>query len=76
MSKNGALMASGMIEELTQLVERHGDLPAMVGAGHALETPPRPRVLQAVRGKRAKTVFMCHRPLSNDFDLTPIIRLG
>lgn len=38
MSRNKALMASELIEHLTQLVEQHGDLPVLLGPGHTLET--------------------------------------
>ena len=36
MSKNKALMATALIKDLTQLVERHGDLPVLIGRGHIL----------------------------------------
>lgn len=39
MSKNKALMATVMIEHLTQLVEQHGDLPVLIGRGHTLGAP-------------------------------------
>lgn len=76
MSENKALMASTMIEHLTQLVEQHGDLPVLMGHGHTLITPRRPRVTQAVREEHVKTMFVCHRPLLSDFDTTPVIHLG
>nr|DAW38076.1 MAG TPA: hypothetical protein [Caudoviricetes sp.] len=76
MSKNKALMASALIEHLTQLVERNGDLPVLMGCGHTLLTPSKPRVMQAVREERVKTMFVCHRPLLSDFDTTPVIHLG
>lgn len=76
MSKNKALMATAVIEDLTRLVEQHGDLPVLVGFGHTLMTPHRPKVMEAVREKRTKTMFVCHRPLLSDFDTTPIIHLG
>ena len=76
MSKNKALMATAVIEHLAQLVERHGDLPVLVGRGHTLTTPPKPRVMRAVREERVKTMFVCHRPLLSDFDTTLVIQLG
>lgn len=75
MSRNKALMASALIEDLTQLVEQHGDLPVMVGAGHTLTTPDRPKVEDAVREERAKTMFICHRPLLCDTKTIPVIHL-
>jgi hypothetical protein len=69
-------MASELIEHLTQLVERNGDLPVLIGHGHALKTPPKPRVMRAVREEHIKTMFVCHRPLLSDFDTTPVIHLG
>ena len=76
MSGNKALMATALIEHLTRLVERHGDLPVLIGRGHTLKTPPKPRVMQAVREEHIKTMFVCHRPLLSDFDTTPVIHLG
>lgn len=69
-------MASAMIEDLTRLVEQHGDLPVPIGRGHTLKTPPKPRVTRAVREERIKTMFVCHRPLLSDFDATPVIHVG
>lgn len=76
MSKNKALMATTLIEDLTQLVEQHGDLPVVVGLGHTLTTPYRPVVREAVNEERVKTEFVCHRPLLDDLDTTPVIHLG
>lgn len=76
MSKSKALMATAMIEDLTRLVEQHGDLPVLIGRGHTLKTPPKPRVMRAVREEHIKTMFVCHRPLLSDFDTTPVIHLG
>ena len=76
MSENNALMATTLIEDLTQLVEQHGDLPVMVGLGHTLLTPYRPKVMEAVREECVKTEFVCHRPLLSDFKTTPVIHLG
>lgn len=75
MSRNKALMASALIEDLTQLVEQHGDLPVLVGAGHTLTTPDRPKVEDAVREERVKTMFICHRPLLCDINTIPVIHL-
>lgn len=75
MSRNKALMASALIEDLTQLVERHGDLPVLVGAGHDLTTPDRPKVASAVREEHLKTTFACHRPLLCDVNMIPVIHL-
>lgn len=75
-SKTKALMATTMIEDLTRLVERHGDLPVLVGRGHTLQTPHHPKVMAAVREEHVKTMFICHRPLLQDFDTTPVIHLG
>lgn len=75
-SKNKALMATTMIEDLTRLVERHGDLPVLIGLGHTLTTPYRPKVMAAVREEHVKTTFLCHRPLLSDFDTIPVIHLG
>lgn len=75
MSRNKALMASAVIEDLTRLVERNGDLPVLVGAGHTLTTPGHPKVVRAVREERVKTMFLCHRPLLSDFDTIPIIHI-
>lgn len=76
MSKNKALMASALIEDLTRLVEQNGDLPVMIGLGHILEAPARPKVMRAVREEHVKTMFVCHRPLLTDFDTIPVIHLG
>lgn len=76
MSRNKALMASTLIEDLTRLVEQHGDLPVLVGHGHTLMTPYRPKVMAAVTEEHVKTEFICHRPLLSDFDTTPVIHLG
>lgn len=75
MSRGKALMASTLIEDLTRLVEQHGDLPVLVGEGHTLMTPDRPKVERAVREERMKTVFTCHRPLLNDINTIPVIHL-
>lgn len=76
MSKTKARMATAVIEDLTRLVEQHGDLPVMIGKGHTLTTPPRPKVMAAVREERIKTMFICHRPLLSDFNTIPAIYLG
>ena len=76
MSENEALMATAVIEDLTRLVEQHGDLPVLVGFGHALMTPRRPKVTGAVREERMKTEFVCHRPLLSDFNTIPVIHFG
>ena len=73
---NNALMATTVIEDLTRLVEQHGDLPVVVGFGHTLMTPNSPEVREAVVDERVKTEFVCHRPLLNDFDMTPVIHFG
>lgn len=75
MSRNKALMASALIEDLTQLVEQHGDLPVLVGEGHTLMTPDRPKVERAVREERVKATFACHRPLLCDIKTIPVIHL-
>lgn len=75
MSRNKALMASTLIEDLTRLVERHGDLPVLVGEGHTLMTPDRPKATNAVREEHVKTTFLCHRPLLSDIDTIPVIHL-
>lgn len=75
MSKNKALMASALIEDLTRLVEQHGDLPVLVGAGHTLTTPDRPKVERAAREEHVKTAFVCHRPLLCDINTIPVIHL-
>lgn len=75
MSRNKALMASALIEDLTQLVEQHGDLPVLVGAGHTLMTPDRPKVASAVMEEHVKTTLICHRPLLCDTDTMPVIHL-
>ncbi len=76
MDEDKALMATTLIEDLTRLVEEHGDLPVMVGMGRILMTPYRPKVMNAVWDKRVKTGFVCHRPLLNDLKTTPVIHLG
>lgn len=76
MSMSKALLASELIEHLTQLVERNGDLPVLMGRGHTLKTPPKPRVVRAVREEHIKTMFVCHHPLLSDFDTTPVMHLG
>lgn len=76
MSKAKALMATTMIEDLTRLVEQHGDLPVLVGLGHTLVTPRRPEVAEAVREERVVTEFICHRPLLADSERMPVIHLG
>lgn len=76
MSKAKALMATAMIRDLTRLVEQHGDLPVLVGLGHTMTTPDRPKVAAAVKEERAKTRFTCYRPLLCDLDTTPVILLG
>lgn len=76
MSKAKALMATTLIEDLTRLVEQRGDLPVVVGHGHTLMTPYRPKVMDAVREERMKTEFVYHRPLLNDLKTTPVIHLG
>lgn len=75
MSRDKALMASALIEDLTRLVEQHGDLPVLVGAGHTLTTPDRPKVASAVTEEHVKTTFMCHRPLLCDINAIPVIHL-
>lgn len=75
-SMNNALMATALIEDLTQLVEQHGDLPVVTGFGHTLMTPTRPKVMEAVVDEHVKTEFVCHRPLLNDFKMAPVIHLG
>lgn len=75
-SKTRALMATTMIEDLTRIVEQHGDLPVLVGLGHSLITPTRPKVTTAVREKRVATEFLCHRPLLSDSETIPVIHLG
>lgn len=76
MDENKALMATTVIEDLTRLVEQHGDLPVLIGLGHALTTPNRPKVIAAVREERIKTEFACHRQLLSDFKTIPVIHLG
>lgn len=75
-SEAKALMATTVIEDLTQLVEQHGDLPVLIGLGHTLTTPDRPKVMEAVQEKRMKTAFTCHRPLLSDLKTIPVICLG
>lgn len=74
-SKAEALMASTVIEDLTRLVEHHGDLPVVIGLGHTLTAPNRPKVTAAVREERVETMFICHRPLLSDSKTTPVILL-
>lgn len=76
MNKGKPLMATALIEDLTRLVEQHGDMPVLTGYGHTLMTPYRPKVTQAVRDGEVKTMFVCHRPLLKDFDTIPVIHLG
>lgn len=75
-SRHNVLMATAMIEELTRLVEQHGDLPVVMGHGHTLTTPYPPKVMEVVVEERVKTMFVCHRPLLNDFKKTPVIHIG
>lgn len=75
MGRNKALMASAVIERLTQLVEQHGDLPVMVGSGHTLTTPARPKVTRVVQEEHMKTMFVCHRQLLCDRDTIPVIHI-
>lgn len=75
-SKNKALMATALIEDLTRLVEQHGDLPVLIGPGSTLTTPYRPKAMAAVKEERVKTTFLCHRPLLSDIDTMPVIHLG
>lgn len=35
MSRNKALMATAAIEDLAKLVRQHGDVPVLIGLGHA-----------------------------------------
>ncbi len=76
MSRNKALMATALVKDLTGLVEQHGDLPVLLGCGHTLKTPMKPRVVRVVREEHVKTMFLCHRPLLSDSDTTPAIHLG
>lgn len=73
---SNALTATTLIEDLTRLVEQHGDLPVLVGPGHTLMTPYRPKVTAAVPEERVKTEFVCHRPLLSDLKTIPVIHLG
>lgn len=75
-SKNKALKATTLIEDLTRLVEQHGDLLALMGAGHTLVTPLRPKVPRVVSDEHVKTTFICHRQLLCDLDTIPAIHLG
>lgn len=75
-SKNGALMATALIEDLARLVEQHGDLPVLIGLGRAPTTPYRPKVMAAVREEHVKTSFLCHRPLLSERETIPVIHLG
>ena len=76
MSRNKTLMATAVIKDLTRLVEQHGDLPALIGLGHTLTTPNRPKVMPAVQDEHTKMTFTCHRPLLNDLKRTPVIHFG
>jgi hypothetical protein len=76
MSKNEGLKATTLIEDLRKLVEQYGDLPVVVGHGHTLMTPTRPKAMEAAVDERVKMDFVCHRPLLNDFKTTPVIHLG
>lgn len=76
MSETKALTATTLIKDLTRLVEQHGDLPVVVGLGHTLTTPYRPKVMEAVSDERVKTEFVCHRPLLNDSKRIPVVHLG
>lgn len=76
MSNNKALKATALIKDLTQLVEQHGDLPVLMGAGHTLTTPLRPKVMRVVREEHVKTMFVCHRQLLSDLDTIAAIHLG
>lgn len=76
MSRDKALMATTLIEDPTRLVEQHGDLPVLMGAGHTLITPLRPKVTRVVSDEHVKTTFICYRQLLSDFDMTPVIHLG
>lgn len=75
MGSDKALMATALIEDLTRLVEQHGDLPVMVGSDHTLTSPTRPKVMRVVREERVKTSFVCYRQLLNDFSTIPVIHL-
>nr|DAO74543.1 MAG TPA: hypothetical protein [Caudoviricetes sp.] len=76
MGNNKALMATALIEDLTRLVEQHGDLPVLMGTGHTLITPLRPKVMRVVSEEHVKTTFICHRQLLGDLDTIPAIHLG
>ena len=76
MSGNEPLRATAVIEDPTRLVEQYGDLPVLVGFGRTLMTPRRPKVMEAAVEERVKTEFVCHRPLLNDLDTTPVIHFG
>lgn len=75
-SETKALMATTVIADLTRLVEQHGDLPVLIGLGHALTTPNRPKVIAAVKEERMKTMFACHRQLLGDSKTIPVIHFG
>lgn len=75
-SETKALMATTTIEDLARLVEQHGDLPVLIGLGHTLITPNRPKVIAAVREENLKTMFACHRQLLGDIKTTPVIHFG
>lgn len=76
MGNNKALMATALIKDLTRLVEQHGDLPVVMGTGHTLMAPLRPKVLRVVSDEHVKTTFICHRQLLCDLDTIPAIHLG
>lgn len=76
MSKNGALMASTVTKDLTQIAERLGDLPVVVGCGHTLIAPVSPKVVEAVMEPEWKSMFVCHRALLGDSGTIPVICLG
>lgn len=75
MGNNKALMAAAPIKDLAQLVEQHGDRPAMVGSGRTPAAPTHPKVMRVVREGRVKTLFTCYRQLLNDFSTIPVIHL-
>ena len=68
-SKNKALKATTLIEDLTRLVEQHGDPPVLM-------TPLRPKVPRVVSDEHVKTTFICHRQLLRDLDTIPAIHLA
>lgn len=75
-SKHSALMATTTIEDLTRLVEQHGDLPVPIGLGHTLITPNHPKVVAAVKERSRGSEFICHRPLPGDSDTMPVIHFS